>query len=134
MTATKRKGGGKLTVYAVAESIAVGLCVCLLLSLIGAAAALKSGNGIVLETAVAAICVGFGAALSAAVGKKIGGNRLTGLYSGVGFLCVLVLLSLCFGGEEANPLPLFGAAAGGIAISLLLFRPRKRRVKKRSRK
>lgn len=134
MTATKRKGGGKTAVRTVAESIAVGLSICLLLSLIGAAVAIKADNAIALETTVAAICVGVGAAFSTAAGKRISGNRLTGLYSGLSFLCVLVLLSLCFGGEGANPLPLFGAAAGGIAISLLLFRPRKRRVKKCSRR
>lgn len=134
MTATKRKGGGNVTVRTIVESIAAGLGICLLLSLVGAAAAIKTDNAIALETAVAAVCVGVGAAVATAVGKKASENRLTGLYSGLGFLCVLVLLSLCFGGEEANPLPLFGAAAGGIVISLLLFRPHKRRVKKRNRR
>lgn len=134
MTATKRKGGGKTAARTVAESIAVGLGICLLLSLVGAAVATKTDNAIALETTVAAICVGVGAAFSTATGEKISGNRLTGLYSGLSFLCVLVLLSLCFGGETANPLPLFGAAAGGIVISLLLFRPRKRRLKKHIRK
>lgn len=134
MTATKRKGGGGATLRTVAESIAVGLGACLSVSLVGAAAAIRADNAIALETTVAAICVGLGAAFSAAMGKRLSGNLLTGLYAGLGFLCVLVLLSLCRGGEEAKPLPLFCAAAGGIAISLLLFRPRGRRAKKRGRR
>ncbi len=135
MTATKRKTKGEKTlIKKLLISLAAGLGACLAVSLAGAVVAIKMGNALSLGTAVAAICVFAGAITSTALGAKQGGKALTGVYCGALFAGVLVLFSLCFGGDRAYPLPLFGAAAAGTLLGFLAFCFKKPNTKKKLKK
>lgn len=135
MAATKRKAGaGKTLASRLFAGVAAGLGACLAASLVGAAAAARAGSALSLGTGIAAASVFAGAFTAAAVGAKSGGKPLMGVYCGATFTAVLLLLSLCFGGERAYPLPLFGAAAAGVLLGFLAFGFKKPNAKKKLKK
>ena len=134
MASKKKAEAAAAVLKQILISTVSGLGLCLILSLIAAAAAAKSDSALSLGMPAACICVFGGSLLSAAVGVKTGGSAAAGTYSGLAFAAVLLLLSLCTGGESPHPLPLLLAAAAGTALGLLIFGRKKADARKKLKK
>lgn len=121
MAVSKKRSRGKDLALKATASVGGGFLACFIISLAACGVAVKLGNALTLGTWIAALCVLGGAFTAALLGIKLCGKPLYGVYAGLIFTGLLLLVSLCAGGERAYPLQLFGAAAAGTLTAFLAF-------------
>jgi len=130
----KKSAGASAVIKKTAIGAAVGFGVSVLLSLITAAAALKTKDPLSMADTLAALCVLGGAMAAAIFGCRAGKGFLPGCYTGLAYTLVYVLLSLCMGDGGGKPFMLFGAAVLGTLGGCALAKGKKPSTRKRIKK